>query len=256
MSEKLKKYLGLSIIIAVLSLAITLPGYLYYYSKSANPAGYKSFAVTADGKAIGIPDTAEFTLSVITEGGLDIINLQNQNTAKMNKIIQYAKSNGIESKDIKTKNYSLTPRYQDSRCGDNPCPPPQIVGYSIYQTVSVKTKNFDKINIILSGAVANGANSVSTPAFKIDDPTNVENEARAQAIVKAKEKALKIAEAGGFRLGQLLSIDEYQAYPYMMEGKGGGMSATVAAPMVAAPPTIEPGSQEVSVNVTLRYEID
>jgi len=131
--------------------------------------------------------------------------------------------------------------------------PPEIVGYSITQSVLVKIRDFDKLGVVLGGVVDNGANSVSQFNFTIDDPTSVQDEARAEAIEKAQKKAKAIAKAGGFRLGKLLSIEEGGYYPqptYAYESKaygvGGGSDAA---------PSIEPGSEEVIVNVTLRYEI-
>ena len=61
-----------------------------------------------------------------------------------------------------------------------------------------------------------------------------------------------MAEAGGFRLGRLLSIDEGIIYPYAQQ-LSFGMAAESGIKRAA--PTIEPGSQEITVNVTLRYEI-
>ena len=95
----------------------------------------------------------------------------------------------------------------------NVCPPPEIVGYSITQTVSVKVRNFEKIGDLLSGIVDNGANSVSGISFTVDNSTKLENEARKNAMTEAKEKAKAVAEAGGFRLGRLLSVEEGGQYP-------------------------------------------
>ena len=135
------------------------------------------------------------------------------------------------------------------------CPSPEIVGYTVRQIVSIKMRNFEIVGDILSGVVDNGANSVSQLSFTVDDPTAVENEARAEALVKAKDKAKAMAEAGGFRMGKLLNISEGGAFPYYDRtyaleayGKGGDVAA-------APTPTIEPGSQEFRVTMTLTYEI-
>lgn len=101
--------------------------------------------------------------------------------------------------------------------------------------------------------MTNGANTVSGLQFAIDDDTALENTARTAAIKKAQEKAQSVAEAGGFELGKLLEISESFNTPYyrtpMMDMAVKSESATVA-------PTIEAGSQEVTINVTLKYEID
>ena len=263
MSEKIKNYLGLAVILGILLLATAAVGFVSSYSKSIDPAKLRSFVVTAEGKAVAVPDVATFSFSVITEGGKNLGNLQKENTEKINKIIDFVKAQGVDSKDIKTINYSVEPRYEYFSCPPvlqtfperevKPCPPPAISGYVINQTVSVKVRDFNKIGDLLAGAVEKGANQVSQLVFTVDDRTAVENQAREEAIQKARTKAQGLARAGGFRLGKLLSIDEgFYPIPYYDQfGRGGAQLAEKAAP---APP-IEPGSQEVIINMTLRYEI-
>lgn len=261
MGQKIKDILGIAIIISILLVAYSVFVYSTYYSKSIEPSSFRSFTVSGQGKATAIPDVAQFTFSVITQGGKELTLLQKENTEKINKIIEFVKTNGVDPKDIKTQNYNIDPRYQYFDCNNRvlqtgsitPCPPPEIVGYTITQTVLVKARDFSKAGDILSGAVKNGANSVSQISFTIDDITKVENEARADAIKKAKEKADFVANEGNFGIGRLLAIDENNYNPiYSFKeaalGMGGGEISTPS-------PIIEPGTQEVTVNVTLRYEI-
>lgn len=228
---------------------------VYFYSQSIQPDSYRSFFVTGEGEAVAVPDVAQFTFSVLTQGKLDIPALQKENTEKVNKVINFLKENGVDEKDIKTQNYNVNPRYTYYPCNeDRECRPPEITGYSINQSVLVKVRDFDKTGELLSGVVTNGSNDVSQLSFTIDDPTSVQNEAREEAIAKAKEKAEAIAKAGGFKIGKLLSIEEaslyapqpYYSYESKALGIGGGGDVA---------PSIEPGSEEVKINVTLRYEI-
>lgn len=260
MDNKIKNYLGFAIIIGVIAFSTAMLSYVRSYSRSIEPSTFRSFSVSGEGKVVAIPDVAQFTFSLITQGGKDIAALQRENTDKVNAIIGFIKSKNIEAKDIKTQNYNLDPRYQYFSCpfesrDAKPCPPPEIVGYMITQTVSVKIRDFSKIGDVLAGVVEKGANNVSQLSFEIDEPTKIQNEAREEAIKKAKEKANLIAKAGGFKIGRLLSINEgFSPIPVGrhfldMEAKGGASSAPLPAPV------IEPGSQEVFVNVNLIYEI-
>ena len=163
----------------------------------------------------------------------------------------------IDKKDITTENYGVDPRYQYFDCSSGRlCPPAEIIGYTVNQTVSVKIRNFDIIGDTLSGVVQNGANNVSQLQFTIDDPTEVPNQARAKAIVKAQAKAKAIAKAADFSLGRLLSIDESsQSSPLPMYG-GYGIGGDAKLDRAESVPSIEPGSREVNVYVTLTYEIE
>ena len=259
--NKIKGLLWIVIATVFIAFGYAAISYVDTYSKSIEPSAFRSFSVSGEGKITAIPDVAQFTFSVITEGGKDIAKLQKENTDKVNKAIDFVKSQGVEVKDIKTLNYNLDPQYQYFSCprplvGEaKPCPPAEIIGYKITQTVQIKVRDFAKIGVILSGVVDRGANDVSQLSFTIDDPTKMQDSAREQAISKAREKAKLIAKAGDFKVGRLLGIDEgfggvpyYKYAPAVAESFGAGG----AAPS----PTIEPGSQEISVTVTLRYEIE
>lgn len=259
MNEKIKMYVGGAAVIGMLAVSYAAISYVGTYAESIEPSSFRSFSVTADAKVVGVPDVAAFTASVITEGGTDLGTLQETNVERTNKVIAYIKGQGVDEKDVKTEGYAVEPRYETcnysvySQYGGT-CPPPKIVGYTVRQTVSVKIRDFSKAGDILAGVVKEGANSVSSLNFTVDDPTELQNEARAKAIEKAKAKAEAIADAGGFSVGRLLGIDESGTAPrpYYKEEYGMGGAGDVSATMV---PSIEPGSEDITVTVTLRYEI-
>ncbi|MFA5155559.1 MAG: SIMPL domain-containing protein [Patescibacteria group bacterium] len=295
MNQNLKNLLGLVGAIAILAVAYAALSYVNSYGKVIEPSSFRSFSASGEGKTTAIPDIAAFSFQVITEGGTDIAALQTQNTAKMNKAIDFVKAQGVEDKDIKTQYYNLEPRYETTSCKvvtaplilrsatedialkveasgssgsavamspaiapvslSQTCPPPSIVGYTITQAVNVKIRDFQKISDIMSGVIKNGANQVGSLSFTIDDQTKAQDEARAEAIKKAKAKAEAMAEAGGFKIGRLLGIQEGNIYPiYNVRSMDGMVAAKSEA--VDAAPTIQPGSQEISINVTLQYEIE
>jgi len=259
MNSLLKNLLGITLILA-LGGALYL-GFLITktYDRSSEPSNFRSFTVSGDGKTVGVPDIASFSFEVITEGNTDLAVLQSENAEKMNKSIDFITQKGIDKKDIKTAQYNIQPRYENTVCDysvrGSVCPPAEIVGYTVQQTTYVKIRDFKLISPLLAGVVKNGANSVSGLQFSLDEKESLENSARAEAIKKAQEKAASIAKAGGFELGRLLEISEnnggytpYYSRTAMMDAGAGSKEASVA-------PTIEAGSQEINVQVSLKYEI-
>lgn len=261
MNQKIRDYVGIALIIAMLVVAAAAWQFVAAYGKQIQPSSFRSFSVSGEGKVVAVPDVAEFTFSVVTQGGTGIAALETQNTDAVNKAIAFVKSEGVDQKDIETQNYDLSPRYQYYNCAHpessvQPCPPPDIVGYTITQTVQVKVRDFTKIGDIFSGVVKSGANTVSQLSFTIDDPTSVQDEARAQAIAKAKAKAQSVADAGGFSLGELLSINESGAPgPMPMYAYDSKSVLGMGGASVSAAPSIQPGSEDVVVDVTMTYEI-
>lgn len=258
-TEKTKGYLYLAVIVAVLVVAYAAISFVGSYSNSIQPSSYRSFTVSADGKATAVPDVAEFTFSVTTQGGKDLASLQTQNTTAMNKAVDFVKGEGVDAKDIQTSNYTISPRYQycsNPASSIQPCPPPTIVGYTVSQSADVKVRDFSKIGGILSGVVSSGANNVSSLTFTIDDPTAVQAEARSQAIQKAQGEAQEIAKEGGFSVGRLLTINTSQYVPQPLYAYNEKSVLGMGAVSASAPtPSIEAGSEEVHVSVTLQYEI-
>lgn len=277
MNQNIKNIMGAVIAVAVLALGYAALSYVNSYSKVIEPSSFRSFSVTGDGKATAIPDIAEFSFQVITEGGNDLNALQVKNTEAMNKIITFVKEQGVAEKDIKTQYYNVEPRYQTSECKvvttplsvapnsfggtvvgsiNQTCPPPSIVGYTLNQSVAVKMRDFKKIGDIMGGVVKNGANQVGSLSFTVDDQTKVQDEARTEAITKAMAKAQAIAAAGNFKIGRLLNIQEGTPYPVYSNSLRMEASAKADGAVSTPAPIIQPGSQEVNVNVTLQYEIE
>ncbi|MBI2642552.1 MAG: SIMPL domain-containing protein [Candidatus Wildermuthbacteria bacterium] len=245
MDNRIKNTIGIAVIIALLALVYGV----LQYGRSIEST--RSFTSQGEGKVVAIPDIAQFSFGVVSEGGTDVSSLQNENSVKANSIIDFLKAQGIESKDIKTESYSIEPRYQYFSCPFDRvgvCPPAEIVGYTVRNQVSVKIRDFAKIGAILAGTVEKGANSVSQVSFAIDNILSLQQQAREEAIQKAKEEAKRVAKTAGFRLGRLVSLNEggFGIIPVFQasEARGG-----------ATPPVLEPGSQEVIVQVTLTYEI-
>ena len=87
MSERIKNYLGMAIIAAVLLLGAAAMKYAGAYERSVGPAAYRTFLVKGVGEIVAIPDIASFTFKILTEGGKDVAALQTQNTEKANAII-------------------------------------------------------------------------------------------------------------------------------------------------------------------------
>jgi hypothetical protein len=274
MDLRIKNALGIVGVVAIALITIASWNWVSAFSRSTTAGA--TFSVTGQGKSVGVPDVAQFSFSVTNEGGKDIAALQKDNTAKTNAAIAFLKSEGVDAKDIETQGYDIQPRYQSYNCRPEimyiqtpsasagsapaaiapvqPCPPASIVGYTVTQTVQVKVRDFSKTGDIIAGVTAKGANSVSSLNFTTDDPTKLQNEARSKAIKNAKDQAEMMAQAGGFKLGRLISVNEGGGYyPPMYKSLD---AASMSAGNEAAPaPSIEPGSQQTNSQVTLVYEI-
>lgn len=248
MRQSVKSLAWLLIAVAALLSAVQ-------YSRSVDKTyPTRTFSADGEGRIDITPDVAKFSVSVVTDGGKNVADVQSKNTEKMNAITALLKESNVGEKDMKTEEYSLSPRYDYPNCtGLATCPPPSISGYTLTQTLRVTVRDTEKIGELLTGVVANGGNSVSQVEFTVDDEENAKADARKEAIAKAKANAKRIAKDAGFEVGQLVSIYEVPTTPVF--GGEGDMLAVKSAAANVPVPNIEPGSNETAVNVTLTYEI-
>ena len=252
MSEDVFKQVK-SIALVVLVLAVVF--YVYHYSRSVNQSyPTRTFAVDGEADMETATDIATFTASVVTEGGNNVADIQRKNIEKMNAINAFLTKHGVEKKDLKTNQYTLSPRYSYTNCNEQSvCPPAFISGYTLTQTLTIKARNLETLGELLSGITENGANTVSGISFMVDDDTVARQKARTEAIADAQTKAKEIAHAGNFRIGKLLSIYEDSEISPDNPVNYEDMSSVSAA--LKEVPIVEPGTLSGTIRMNLTYEI-
>lgn len=237
-----------------LSLLVVFFLLFFVYTKLAGPIPFSvtsvttskstTFDVTGEGKVIAKPDAAYLTAG-ITAKSSTVKGAQEQINATINKISAAVKQLGVKSEDIKTTNYSIRPDYDYSGGSQ------KINGYSANTNLSIKVKRLEDINKVIDTATLNGANQISGLNFDVEDKTKLEDEARQKAVKDAKEKAKRSSQIAGFKLGRIINYSENQPGGYRpmvaMEASDKAIGGT--------PTQVEPGSSEITVNVTLSYEI-
>lgn len=253
MNPQIKNWLGIALIASLMMIGAASVSYVRSYGESTEPNGSRQFEVSGTGKAMVTPDVATFNFSIRSEGGVnDLVKLQNDNTQRVNKVMDYLTSKGIKKEDIGTVDYSVNPNYTYAPC-DRTCPPPVISGYTVYQSATVKVRELKVAGELLSGVVQNGANEVSSLAFIVDDQNKYENIAREEAIKQAKESAERIAKASGFKVGRVVYINEELGN--QMYAKGDGMGGAMPASASTASPDVQGGTKTISVTMNVTYEI-
>lgn len=258
MSEvEIKLSKKLYILLVVFLACLVLFGILrIWQTYKQDPNNYpREISVEATGTASYTPDIAKVMIGVHTEGETSEIVVE-ENTRKMNKIMETLEGKGIEKEDIKTLNYYLDENWQwtEDRGSFQD-------GYILTQDLEVTFRDFEQIGDMISMVTTAdiGANIVGGITFEIEDTNETKSIARQEAIAIAKEKAEEIAEASGFELGEVVGYYEYEDYYGDYYGKGGLGEMPVMEEMYdsasSIAPQIEPGQEELRLNVTLNYRI-
>lgn len=214
---------------------------------------------SGEGKVIAKPDIAVVSFSIVTEAATSKA-AQDANSPQSKAVTDFLNQQGVEEKDIKTTRYNIYPTYSFN---SRPCPlgvdasypcggKSTISGYQLTQSFEVKIRNLDKASVIVDGLVTAGANNIGQLDFTIDEPEKLQDEARAKAIADAKAKAKTLEKQIGIRLGKIINFSENTGgYPIyylkaqaLPENSGGDTG-----------PSLPSGENEITVNVTLTYQI-
>lgn len=210
----------------------------------AAPAGAatatRRVTVTATGEAKGTPDVADVTIGVSARGktASEALDTANDRAAK---VIGALKDGGVADDDIQTSGLSVNPTYDDNSA---------ITGYEVSNTVTARLRDVSKAGSVLDAAarVAGDEIRVQGISFGIDDDSALLATARQRAVKRARAQAEQLADAAGVELGDVRTIDEGSpVVPFD--------SRQVTAADAASSVPIEPGTQTLSIQVTVVYAI-
>ncbi len=243
--------------LALALAALAAPLAVQAHELSSGPvvaAGNTLLTLSAEGRSNRTPDLAVFSAGVTSQGKTASEALS-ANSVDMNKVIAALKRAGIADRDIQTSNLSLNPIYQPQRqLPDGTVEPaqPKIIGYQVYNTVNVRQRNLAQFGRVLDTLVAAGANQINGPSFQMDDPDAATDEARIQAMKKARARANLYASAAGLKVLRILAISEsggYAPQPPVMYAR-----AQMADGMEKSTP-VAAGEVSLTSTVTVLFEL-
>ena len=206
----------------------------------------RTISISGHGEIRAVPDLAVVSIGVTSQGSSarDALDV---NTKSMKALLDTLKGAGIDARDMATSNFSVGPRLD---YGNNNGQPPKVVGYDVNNMVTVTVRKIEDLGGLLDVAVTTGSNTINGVSFSVSKPDSMLDEARKAAVADARHKADIYAAAGGFTLGNIISLSEGTAYqpptPYMV--KSARAESSDAVP-------IAQGEQTLSIDVSIAYEI-
>lgn len=204
----------------------------------------KPATITAHGvgRVQGVPDVLTITLGIDTQAGRATEALA-QNNERTQALIRLLKERGVPEGEIKTTQFSIFPQHDERGR--------RITGYQVANRVAARAHNLKDAGSLVDAAAAAAGDTVRVDhiSFEIDDKGRVFDEARTAAVRQAKAQAEQLARAAGVRLGRIRSISESRAEvppprPFARDDASS-----------ESPVPLEPGTQEITLEVTVIYEI-
>jgi uncharacterized protein YggE len=201
----------------------------------------RAVTVSATGNGSAVPDQLTVSLAVQVRGATarEALTLTNERTQAA---IAAFTTGGVESRDIATANVTIWPEYGEDRR--------RVEGYQAQNTLSVRLRDIASAGSLLDtvATVVGDDIVINGLSFAISEPEPVLQSAREAAMVAARAKAEQLARSAGATLGKALTIAE--------GGAGGPVLPKVGRMAMAAEAVpIEAGEQELSVTVTVTYQL-
>jgi hypothetical protein len=249
------KYAALTLALAAALPFAALPATAMAHDISSGPVvapGSAVLTVSAEGRTARKPDLAVFSAGV-TSSGKTAAEALSANSAQMSRVIAALKRNGIADRDIQTSNLSLSPVYADmSRQLASPLEQqvPVVIGYQVSNQVSVKQRNLAEFGKVIDTLVTAGANQVNGPAFQVDDTEAALDDARSDAMKRARDRANLYARAAGLKVLRILTIAESGGYSQPMP-----VMYARAAMADSAPAPVAAGEVSLTASVTVTFEL-
>jgi len=210
----------------------------------------RTITATGDGRASGTPDLLTVTIGVQTTGAT-AREVLTTNSTEAAALIAKLEADGVQTKDIQTAQLSLSPVYADP----SPNQPPRLTGYTATDTVSVRIRHLDKAGAILDDAAAAGGSDtqIQSVGYSVEDTGALLVSAHADAVSRAEAEAKAMAAAAGVALGPLRAVTD-ASQPQVVPYAPSMGAASAAAPSLVAVP-VQPGTEEVTAEVTVSYDV-
>ena len=172
----------------------------------------------------------------------------------MDRMIQVLEARGIESTDIQTRFFNISPEYRFNRLKEEQ----ELVGYRVNNQVSVQIRDLGSVGVIIDELAEAGGDLVRIQGirFTVEDTKELETQARAKAVADLMAKAQQFADLTGVQLGSLVFLSESGGFSPRITNLDQAFQERAKA--VAAPAAMTPisgGELTVSVMVQGTFAI-
>lgn len=206
------------------------------------PDTSRSIHVTGRGSVTVVPDAATVDLGVFAIDN-DPKRAKAVVDTAIGRIVSLAKSLGVGTDSLRTAAVNIEPRYD----AENPT---RFRGYEVTRSITAMLRDLDKLDALLDGAVAAGANRNFDVTVTSSREAELKRQAMSLAIDNAKAQADLAARQLGVRVGPVRSIN--------LNRTGIGEAVTVSSSMIVAATSARflPGTIKVDAEVSVTFAIE
>jgi uncharacterized protein YggE len=230
-------------IVLPLVMVLAVPGVAMAQGEATPPI--RTVVVAGAGQASAEPDEAVVRLGVNARAQTAKAAMRRA-ARSMEAVIEALQEAGVAEQDIKTVRLDLH-QFRQRQEGE-------VVarGWQVNNQVQATVRDIEATSDAIDAAVAAGATDVNSVAFRASDASEAVARARIAAVEDAAVAADTLAGASGLEVvGVLRMVEGGASFPSAIRFRGdtaGGSEAYFSTP-------IEPGLVDISVSVTVEYEV-
>ena len=231
----MRKILASSLVVLGLVGSVTAPTFA---------ADTRYISVSSTGTVKVTPDTVRFNyqVSVLTSSNADALS---QASAAAAKVRASLIANGITTQNIKSTTLTVFPEYNYTQDKGS-----VLSGYRATQSFEVIIRNASGAGAVVDAATAAGGDAIQITGVTpyVYDDTKASENARNNAVARAKAKAMSYAKLLGVHLGAVIYLEETTApspFPIMMAVAKSDSGAT----------QIDLGQQDVTISINTKWSI-
>jgi len=206
-------------------------------------SGSGRITVTGTGTVTGVPNQLILSIGVQVKAASVSTALSDANQA-VSRVTAALRDHGVAAADIQTADLYISPDLRGAAQTPN--------GYTVSESVTATLRQVSAAGGQIDAAVRAGGNAVTVNGISLNltDTSSLLARARKAAVANARTKAGQYAAALGQPLGPVVSItDSADGGPFFPA------AARSAAGAADSSVPISPGTQQLSVSVTVVYAV-
>lgn len=199
-------------------------------------------SVTGEGIVKVVPDQVTIQMSVENSGD-DPIALKTLNDKVVDEVLKHIKESDVAAKDVQTQYVKLNKRYDYNT---------KTYSYQATQSITVLLRDLKKYDPLISGLMQKGINKIDGITFGSSSNSELQSQARKNAISNAKMKAEEYASVLNQKIGKAIQITEQSGYrppSPVYRGEQAMMSAD------GGNETLAVGEMEITTKIQVVFEL-
>lgn len=178
------------------------------FAQSIDTSKSPTIQVTGTAEIQVVPDIATLSFTV-SKQNKSVATAKKENDETINKVTALAKRFGIAATDVKTDYIRVKEAKKRIKIQGSDDDYEEIAdGYLVSRNLILKLRDMSKFETFLTSLLDAGVNDVDSVVFTSSELRKYKDQARAQAIRTAREKADAIAKEIGQFIGKAVSIEE------------------------------------------------